>query len=148
SESVIEGMACSSLSEPHSNSNCLTLFSHRKTRIPESLEQFFQASGIANRHQAEKIGPPLFGVVAGILGHFLAFERHKSLHGSVRGITLAEVPERRRQTGENFIICPGNPGEAVDRVSKIAFQICAKSECEKTGLRHERVKFERFSGVA
>src|SRR5262245_43316313 len=92
--------------------------------------------------------PPTLGVVAGILGHLLAFERDKSLHSSARGITLADVPERRRQTGEDFMLCPGNPSDAVDRVSKIAFQICPKSECVKTSLRHERVKFERFSGVA
>ena len=30
-------------------------FSHRQSRIPESFEQFFQASGIGNRYQAEKI---------------------------------------------------------------------------------------------
>ena len=66
--------------------------------------------------------PPLLSVIAGILGHFLAFERHESLHGCLRGITLAEVPQRRCETRENFVICPGNPGEAVDRVVAVAFE--------------------------
>ncbi len=61
---------------------------------------------------------------------------------------LTEVPQRRRQQGENFIIGPGDPGETVNRAGEIALQICAQREGVETSLRRERVKLEGFRGVA
>src|SRR6185436_20928689 len=63
-------------------------------------------------------------------------------------VSLAEVPERCCPTGQSIIKCPGKARETAGRVSKIAFEICTKSDRVKTGLRHQRAEFERFQRVA
>ena len=101
---------------------------------------------IRDRNVPEKIGPPLFDVVTGIPGHFLPFERHESLHDSVRSIMLTKFPECCCHTGMSFFIDPDDSHKTIDRISELVFEIRSKRKCEETRMRRESVELAGANG--